>query len=559
MNVKKKRIIAYSLAPFSKDIAPQHKKKIDFILKLKYTTISYIQLSHFLINEIIDGNNMSHRKRKHDNIFGGAGNDGQMFVDEISANICKTLHSGEAWSVHCWRTLFAWIIKNGINIYSGNTLITEGIDEFMNILRTHWIPFGRDALVEVLTRGLVPIAIKKQTDFAPLPKVVKDGGRIRQRYDQSIEGFVYEYIRSGIASGKAENPFSSQMETKPDPHVYVLAGFGYDPDVSGRIQSPLSSLIKEKFFLDKMDEYVMRMERKKLQPVIVTEVPTFEGDGFGRDGKGLQLMNRDYATAEHVSKLYRNSSVVEQTRQFNSLINDDFLNQDPSSRVDSYSGFTDINGAEPPPRITPLPVGHKIARVDNPQARSDWLQMKERFEKLISNAYGIPHSILSAEGRVMSGIKLNEQVFHESLRFWRTILAEIFSRAFQMIYETDQLEETVTSLLETVPREKLNKPVLKEALLNRKITFEFPMETTDTNEELISKWVHGIISWDQYVSLSLRSSGISKTSTDQVTTDPWSKDERLAFLNIGKKDKDKSSSSTQSEKKEKKEKSQDKK
>lgn len=452
----------------------------------------------------------------------------QTVVDEGATEKCKEIHYQHPWAIQCWRILESGIFKNGIEMLRGEERV-EMSEEFRNIFESYWIPFAKEALVEIFSRGIVPITIKRIGDIDPVPKVVKGRGVVTQYYDQVKDEMEFSYFRLNVSQGRALlSNFTINSSDKADQKVLVMSGFGYDPHENGVIRSPLSSLLKDSYFMAKIDEYALKTELKKVDPFFVTEVQDKASEGYGLDGIASLYSERDVLLSRHQNKLYANAAELESAFKQNEIYQDHYDKDSPAIRS-SYMGFSKFETKNSPPRPFPLPAGHKLARPDYPAPRSDWHEMKEYFEKNICAAYGIPRSFLSGEGRVLAGIRANEQSFYENLRFWRKTVSDIFTRVYHIIYEKETVDEAVSEL-EPVQRQTITKKALRQKILSKRIRFVFPMETHDNFQELVQKYAFKVLPWKEFETLSRRSAGIPVEEKTLLTEDPWSEEVKLALI-----------------------------
>lgn len=454
-------------------------------------------------------------------------------VDEQAAIACKRIHFGHPWAIQCARTLEAWIFKNGIEMYQGDTKIPMP-EDFKDIYEIYWIPFGKEALMEIFTRGIFPMTIKKMSEIDPVPKVVGGRGRIIMQYNESKDEHEYQYYRlnkfnsNGIfASGGGGGGTFSSANMKPDPKVVIMARFGYDPNDDGVLRSPLASLLTDDFEVGKVRQFALSGAAQKADPFLPTEVQDKASEGFGLDGVSTIYNERDVLLSRQQDKLYANAAELESSAKQREVYNDHYA--DPETRIYSrYSGFSNFDLTVRPPKTFPLPSGHKVTNPNYPPPNPDLKDRKDEFLHNICAAYGIPWSMLAGEGRVLAGIKVNEQSFHETLRFWRNIVAEIFTRVYHIIYERETVDAAMSEIV-SVPRDSITKKTLHQKLLSKRIKFVFPMETNDTFDDLVKKYSLKVIPWVEFERLSRRMAGIPEEMKQSEKKDPWNDEEKLLF------------------------------
>jgi len=451
-----------------------------------------------------------------------------VWIDERTVESCKDIYYRNPWAIQSSRILMAWILKNPIKVYKGHDEIKMESDMEQRF-ELFYIPYLKNAFVELLCRGVVPTTFKKYLHITdPVPMVV--GGRyaLRQLFNESKERYEF-----GLFRMNNNQMFADFTGQHPDKKVFVFSGWGIEPSPNGSLRSPMSSLVRFKYTVEKMDEYVLLAEAAKNSPWIVTQVSEkgYDGLGIGSDSTTYDPKDRVYQRGE--------LKQAQMASELNNIANSKTIYEQyhrGSGINPNYMGFSDFSDKIPIPKFFPMEPGHTAPLVTMPSARTDWIQKLEHYENLICLAFGVPKSILSGEGRVLAGIKSNQETFFKAIQYWRNIFSDLVNKIYHILYEEEETQKR-KKILESALRENItSRRTIEAALFDSQIRFEFPTENYDSFDDSLKKYGLDIISYYEMKRLARRSVGLKEIEVgDEKDKDPFSREEKLAFIGAGTK------------------------
>lgn len=505
-------------------------------------------------------------------------------VDEFVVRQCKFVNNSIPLSQQCLRVLFGYIFRTPIEMMIGNVpyeLSEKWRSQYMN----YYNKFLKDAFVEILCRGVVPVGFyQPMKGMAMVPTVAKNGF-VRGVYDTETHQTKFYWYRTEDGEKNADEVFTglndkgpkeeslekfnqfditgnasvltvtnSSLETtlkgkgnmfnadasqdaKIDPHVVVLSGFGYDPTLTGAVQSPLASILKEIAWVQRMQSIELKIEIAKISPWLLMQRSTninnklTGGDSnFGNDIPRridpIEIQKQQYREAEfrmlNTIKIQENARRQSQRMRANNDL----------PRAENV-GWLDLADVQIPPKLYPVAEGYQVANTPLPQGRTDFLEHLKRTDQLLSQAYGVPLSLLEGEGRVLAGIKSNEDTFKSVLQEWKNKITQLMDAVYYMCNGTEIVNKAL-AIVTPESREKILKSdLILQVYQSLRPTFYFNEDTDVNHETLMKMWAIGIISDDLFRRMCLKKLGLPQyLQNEEIKSTKnlnFTKEEKLAF------------------------------
>lgn len=393
-------------------------------------------------------------------------------VDSHTYREASDIIHGEPFHLAIRRYLIAQVLRVPPEINLGNETQPP---ELIKFVEQRWIAEQVPKIMdEGWTLGLAPVELKNDPDTDwPIPHVYTRGLGTRYKID------IHEQKRHRSAEYRFYH-----IERKPGKRGYltrshkvvIYGGFDAEPvQDTGRLTSVVAALIPKQREYD--ENY--RMARVALmnmaRPMVLLETTkTSQGmDSVRPDVRmpfygGQDWMSED--RRERVAMAATDLDVV--ARQQQAFWNQFFDQIEDMAR----QGTKSVHQAHL--NLIPLPADHRSASYQGASMRTDWREMTEIYEDLVTSAYGIQRAHLhSTQGRLQISEALTNAALVNVINRWRDDLSRVFTDLYRRAFGVSG--EIV-----------------------------FPREVNDTAEGLFLKWQRGLLTWEGLATITSDMTGI---------------------------------------------------
>lgn len=394
-------------------------------------------------------------------------------VDSRAYREAAAIHYGEPFHVAIRRYLVESVLRVPVEIRGDGEV--ERASELARFVRERWILEQVPKVMgEGWTLGIVPIEMQVDPDTKwPVPHVYQRGlgtrYKITQRERRRRRGVQFRFYHVEREPGK-------RGQLRRSRKVVVYDGFDANPvQDTGELTSVVASLLR------KQREYeenygvarvaLMNMSR----PMILLET-TRGAQGMDPVRPEVRMPmwgGQDWlpdAQRQRVAAAAIDLDVLGRQQQ---AFWEQYMDQ-----IDDMARSSSKSVHQAHLNMVPLPADHKSASYERAALRTDWRDLAEIYEDLVTSAYGIQRAHLhSTQGRLQVSETLTNAALVNVINRWRGDLSRVF---------TDLYRRAFNSSGEIV----------------------FPKEVNDTPEGLHAKWERGLLTWEGLRNLTRDMTGI---------------------------------------------------
>jgi hypothetical protein len=449
---------------------------------------------------------------------------GETAIDSRMFQLCYAVHHGNTIASSARRQLFMQLFRYGIEFYWKGKSIRPSW-EFQRIINKYWIPFSKDFIDFMHIIGIVPVLLVKVPEGEIVPVVPK--GRYGEDYmiTTRSRGGIQKFSYYKMTSRKT----GERIQPRKDPKIRIISGYGFEPNEYGKFKSIVSTILLQDFMQNRMNAFAISTEKKRSDAPILTETqadsagivrPEMQYDYYGDWDK-----NKHQAEARYQRNTQEIYAIVEQQIRMEQAYSENGATEDGMN--------IDVNKKQLQNNIFPLPMNHRVARYQLPEARNDLVPLNRHMEHIIAAAYGVPRShMISDEGRSETSVRITEKSLDETVNFWKTILGveltEIYASIPGYVQEDKSVAVSTYSKVEiaTMPRrdlfDKVNEP---------RVTVGLAIIPSDTDDGLLMKYSLGIIKWQNFAKIMLQHSNYpTEVVNEDFGKDPWQQEFKLSML-----------------------------
>ena len=489
------------------------------------------------------------------------------YVQTCTNNILKDMFNGE-----------------GIVMLRGNERIDMS-DALKAYMHRHMERFARDFFMAKQAFGVVPITfeyVDSNDGLGPaslVPFVPTFGTYVITT--RTVRGRQYFHfywshidlclldaaIDHGISSATFSSTCMSPLGTRDD-SVIVAHGFGYDPDISGRLVSNFSSILHHLTSLATLSQCAVTAQRISCKPPIVSQYnPVLEIAAEKNHKQGYYVGDTSTDEARQEVAFSRDAREIESWKRTMRAMNEtngtgaaDFgVSSLGTETVGRYSTGDDTDTMQPAHIM--LSSTRQLVHQQQPTTRNDLVQLGEQAMEIVCSVLSMPHCSMAARSGVRAGVEsVDDQMA-------RTVVKEAdeLSRVMTLVYnhmfgEADVYDELCAlvevkrrriSLKDAERRQRNGTLMGVSSMLSgnhlppsfvpartlvteedlyavdmrtrRRLAFDLPPATTQNNMHLL--YARGIIDWRTYNESLLRMNNLPRSMAANAR-DPWSADER---------------------------------
>jgi len=347
-------------------------------------------------------------------LFPGLGNQSQSEVQVKldQAMALKSVFENNPATVAARNVLHSQLLSSGLLLKQNG----ESIDVaplFRRHLDSYWTSFARDVLDAFLIYGFCVVTYDtKDTNSSTTPLRLR---KKRQRQEGSKPGTsdVYNTIPSVAPIGSFRLAFktSGKSGMRREYTVYKQASdgdFGRDdesivflhnePDSQGNICSALASVRETAQFMSNVISLAVDAERILCNPPLVTQTrPKVSKPGanpgdmyFDSESREIQSESQQEENAQSARALQLQIDLCRAINSAQNLSTPNSIHQTLTSAIHGNGEVARQLGE----RMYALPVNQEIARVEQPHARTDLVNIVRMANDMMSTAIGVPSSLL---------------------------------------------------------------------------------------------------------------------------------------------------------------------
>ncbi len=334
---------------------------------------------------------------------------------------------------------------------------------FVNFLHAVFRPVGQDAIDSLLTLGVVPIYFTRASEGSDwIPHVLPS--EVFELVVEWKQHRVHYDVKLHLPDGSVRRWGVSKLRTK----VFVLRGFGWDPQLGGVLRSPLRSLCVDFRAIRHLREQALIAEAHNALPPIVVE-PAIAGGGHalapGVTRAGLlhdtliqgQWAPNEARRSDAEELAIRSRDQLEMQLSMQHFIHGRRLkfrrdHYFPDQRhLPLFTGSGDDHdddneGAEAAahersdqlPRENVAP-GMRSAHAPLAAPRSDLVAQYKLMDERIFAVMGVPRSVIVNDTVVRGNVEAMNETLRRTVDQWTSILSQIYTWLYIMMFEVPHL------------------------------------------------------------------------------------------------------------------------
>lgn len=303
----------------------------------------------------------------------------------------------------------------------------------------------------------------------------------------------------------------------PIPHAYVLDVFGFSPSLNGEINSLMRPLhYKIELMHDQID-CAIAADRARARP------PCFSETHDGTTAPAQEVTYDYYADAtsvqQHSMNVYmRNQSAMEQLEAQQQNIRAGGNRGEGSSREKLASHNVSMAVKNAIDSITPMPIGQRVARGPECHAPDQLVDRMRFIEQEIFVILGVPRSFCMHDIMVRHDAGMLHCTMTRTVHMWQETIGQALTYVWNVTHNA--------------PPKKRRRIDVQKAANERNEKVRFERMPRVSVQELTFAYDKGVVSWEAYQRQMATFCGMHHTDLT-ATTDPWSKEERMAALGSG--------------------------
>lgn len=397
----------------------------------------------------------------------------------------------------CRNIVLKYIMSHGLVFRQGDT------DQTARDIEWYYERFLESAVDWILAVGLVPMTFVQIMDHW-IPQVLPpESGYLTTQYSPYVQTFQWTTTAGGAGGGG--------NSSLPDTRVPVLAGFGYDPTLTGELTSLVSSLLPEYHAVEELLHWSRVAQKTQADPCLVLQMrpdPKHRAPIMGVD-YGYYAED-DVVESNTSIQWKRNEEAQQQLAHMNQWIESQYYDSPFTSQRIAYSNQYRV------------PQQWEVAQGPRAESPVHLDAALRRFEDTILHVFGIPRSVLSTEGERYGNDRGKLHQFKETIHHWKKHMAHLLTYAYSRAYRGNpwgpsEDEEPQDLQTRTSPNDAAQAHVVLPSL--QLIPFE----------EWLAYRESGVISHDEFIHCVRTSAGLPAPikSTDPSPTAPLApKDEQ---------------------------------
>ena len=393
-----------------------------------------------------------------------------VFLDKNEIEVASTFMHKTPMIYTCRNVLQQHLFGNGI-LFNHRRGRIRPDPHMQEIMSDFWLPFCRDMFDSAMSCGIVAVRVVTLQDGLRIPVVLEPNcAQIKMTYNYGIREYVV---------------LDAQQEEIPD--TLVIDTFGYSATPEGKIRSIICNLLPQIRYINMMMGTALTMERKRSDPVILTEavdtrVDTVEGINYDFYADGDMQDNSDR------NKFHRNRSNVAQLAHQQAMYDHFFA-----------GGPNPSTGSAVLDKVVNLPLGQKVVNVPLQGGRSDLVNQIKAFEDIVCGVMGVPRSLIMSDTPHKSDSEGTHQTFQKTVMAWKSSIQSACEHVYNIIYADSIKTQLMKAIGNNKRKRKEDVSDLYKLKKRLQVEIVFPVSPFMGHEQLYTHYQRGVLPWDTYV------------------------------------------------------------
>lgn len=404
---------------------------------------------------------------------------------------------------------------------------------FLELYQRHWKPFFMQWYDWYMAVGVVPVRLVTLANGDRVPRVPGGVARLHVFYDSESDCRRYKYYRMELVGPK-------RGQWLYDEDVYVLSGYGHDPDENtGVLASPLSTLIDDVFFANASQILRLKALIKASNPQMwledhaSVEVPRdqvddirFYGRSNGSNGDGdddddvLHVPNSEETLDKKRRKRMQSTAALVESDDYERIWRSSLLGKPLA--LTTAAGVLSSEQAQVP---RPLPAETRVVQRQQPSENAHYVEEQRLVNEKISATFGVSADMLSAgasSARVAGNLEGVDETLHTTLVALKDVCGEVASTLYRVLYwpaRRAASSRILVDLMEQRERPLITSEDVFRAYQETNVTLRFPSTLkTVTLEDSVANYAFGLMSYEELWTQQRRRLGFEAASPPPQ---PW--------------------------------------
>lgn len=423
-------------------------------------------------------------------------------VASAVARMARTIHRGSMWPLLCRNAIVAMLLRQHLQFRVGKReyALEEVQPQFREIVGQYWIPFITDYYDEMMCLGVVIVRFIKAPTGDTVPIVVKSNTlgithflTVRFNYKMGCNKYRVFHI-------KRTDKYVDDLP-KEDRKAIVMTRYGYEPEPTGVIRSPIAALISIEH-----ENILRRVNNQQADatlsdpPIILTstnippvgaedasDIFTSDAERYMRNLQGVRRDDVEHANQvrTHIDTNYANAGKGWRPR----------WPGDTKKQI-SHNTFT-------------IPVGFTVANIPRPERNRDAAAFEGQYREAVAAAYGLPISIFTQNEsfRAMGSVEQSRVLLALTMGKLSTELSRVLTDVYAHIYASTDL----CYMLNVIPKGPKDKPMGIKEMFEKAhdashVEITIAAAPTADVQMAVFMYIQGVIDWGEYCA-HLRSHG----------------------------------------------------
>jgi len=386
----------------------------------------------------------------------------------------------------CRSAMFGAVLGDGLEVRRGKRAVTPGVG-LRNAMREYWVPFAQRALDMILSTGIVVYGLAPHHTEPAVP------------YVPDIEYMRLYVCRSGGLKwfdAETVDVLGTGAETVAS-GLKIIHDFGFDPTITGRIASVITSLLPSLDFASSLHSLALEAERRATAPVVLTQMRNtltrdIEGVTFDRYAEADMLMSR----AE--DRFDRDASAVEQLYRQHALY-----------KELSYGTGSGGKKAVEPLQTFAIPSEQEVARGPDARARTDFVAIQNQVRSLACSALGLPVGLVFGTTHSQSATAENDMLrtrMEMTVGQWQSHLTRVLTIVYHAIYGAEDARAVVRANMPAAA--EMSGGGLERLVQENEIEITFQSRVKAPDTKLHEFYLEGYIDYSTTATARLHLAGL---------------------------------------------------
>jgi hypothetical protein len=374
-------------------------------------------------------------------------------LDENVIRICWGILRKNSLANHCRTLMHTYLFKSPFEVYKLDGDRIHFTPSFADNFDKHFKQFSKDFMDALFVIGVVPFDLIQKENELFYPHVPPPGTYVIQKTYVAETGKSYYRvwrskkfsIKHNTEQGDARYFWNSHLQNVAPPlnsaraysglggsfsellegdfhmkykdlsqdwyldkDIYVFDGFGFDPDVDGTINSPLSALIADVVYANSMADIMNTAERRMVNPMLVLQhhktenpkndldpsvehnVPVYDSNDTGYQGSVAQENIRKELVALQEQMNYANTmsdaAFSSENRRVYQKLREKVIHME---------------------NLIKVPLGLEYVNTSRMEsgAGSKYLALLDRLNRTITRVFGFPYSMVDNDSGNLRGVQ----------------------------------------------------------------------------------------------------------------------------------------------------------